>query len=59
MSASRIRFEQPGRPDLKITRSNVAANERAERTTAIIVLVLTLGCTVLALYDLLLLASHA
>ena len=57
MSASRIRFEQPGRPDFKITRSNVAARERTERTTAIIVLVLTLACTVLAFYDLLLLAS--
>jgi hypothetical protein len=59
MSASGIRFEQPGRPDLKITHTNVAASERAERTTAILVLVLTLACTVLALYDLLLLASHA
>lgn len=59
MSSSPIRLEPPGRPATAITRSTVAAGGRAERTTAIIVLLLTLACTVLAFYDLLLLATGA
>jgi hypothetical protein len=36
-----------------------AARERSERTSALVVIVLTLACTALALYDLLLLAMGA
>jgi hypothetical protein len=37
--------------------SRAAAGERAERTNALIVIVLTLACTALSLYDLFLLAA--
>ncbi len=39
--------------------SQAQATERSERATARIVIVLTLACTVLALYDLFLLAAGA
>ena len=37
--------------------SQAQATERSERANALIVIVLTLACTVLALYDLFLLAA--
>ena len=39
--------------------SKAQATERSERANALIVIVLTLACTVLALYDLFLLAAGA
>ena len=56
MSSYRIRVEDPGRSDLAMTRSSSADDHRAQ-STAIIVLVLSLACTALALFDLLLLAG--
>jgi len=55
MSTVRIRSEQPGRPDS--TGRATGARDRGTDTTAVIVLVLTLACTALALFDLFLLAS--
>ncbi len=55
MSPSDIRFEQPYRPD--VTSRVEAARERSDRTSALIVMGLSLACTAMAMFDLLLLAS--
>jgi hypothetical protein len=55
MSPTEIRFEQPYRPEVP---SKVAAvRERSDRTSALIVMGLSLACTAMAMFDLLLLAS--
>jgi hypothetical protein len=55
MTPVEVRFEQPGRPEFTIA---VAATAR-QRTdhTALMVMGLSLACTVLAIFDLLLLAT--
>jgi hypothetical protein len=50
MTPPDIRFEQPGRPQLTITR-------QATDHTALMVMALSLACTALAILDLLLLAT--
>jgi hypothetical protein len=55
MNPSDIRFEQPYRPE--VTFKMAAARERSDRTSALIVMGLSLACTVMAMFDLLLLAS--
>jgi hypothetical protein len=52
-----IRPATPGLPPPPMRRSS--DEKRAERANALIVLVLTLACTALALYDLFLLAAGA
>jgi hypothetical protein len=56
MSHSNIRFEQPYRPEVGLGRP-AAARERSDRASALIVMGLSLACTVMAMLDLLLLAS--
>jgi hypothetical protein len=64
----RDRMRASGSPDVKWIRtstpsllpspmSEAAAQERTEQTNALIVIALTLACTALSLYDLVLLAS--
>ena len=55
MSPSEIRFEQPYRPEGAL--EVAAARERSDRTSALIVMGLSLACTAMAMFDLLLLAS--
>jgi hypothetical protein len=55
MNPSDIRFEQPYCPE--VTFKMAAARERSDRTSALIVMGLSLACTVMAMFDLLLLAS--
>jgi hypothetical protein len=55
MSPSDIRFEQPYRPEVACKVE--AARERTDRTSALIVMGLSLACTAMAMFDLLLLAS--
>jgi hypothetical protein len=53
-----VKWIAPDRPAyLPPPASKIAIQERSERATARIVIVLTLACTVLALYDLFLLAA--
>jgi hypothetical protein len=64
---SHVGFTPASAPDVKLIRpdsqaylppmSPSGATERSERATARIVIVLTIACTVLALYDLFLLAA--
>jgi hypothetical protein len=54
MTPPDIRFEQPGRPQLTITRP--ATGQDADHTT-LMVMALSLACTALAILDLLLLAT--
>jgi hypothetical protein len=54
MTPPDIRFEPPGRPQLTITRP---ATRQAANHTAVMVMALSLACTMLAIFDLLLLAS--
>jgi len=55
MSPTDIRFEQPYRSE--VTFKVAAARERTDRTSALIVMALSLACTAMAMFDLLLLAS--
>jgi hypothetical protein len=68
--SSRVDFAPTSSPDVRWTRpdglaylpppmSKAALRERSERANALIVIVLTLACTVLAIFDLFLLASGA
>ena len=50
-----IRVEQPGRPEFTI--ATAKAEKRTEHTSALIVMVLSLACTALSVFDLFLLAS--
>ncbi len=53
-----VRWIRPDRPThLPPPMPKSSARERAERTNALIVTVLTLACTVLAVFDLFMLAS--
>jgi hypothetical protein len=53
-----VKWIRPDRPAyLSPPASKTAIRERSERVNAMIVLVLTLACTVLAVFDLFLLAS--
>jgi hypothetical protein len=53
-----VKWIRPDRPAyLPPPMSNAAATGRSERVNALIVIVLTLACTVLAVFDLFLLAS--
>jgi hypothetical protein len=54
MTPPDIRFEQPGRPQLTIT---TRATRHATDHTALMVMALSLACTALAIFDLLLLAT--
>ena len=54
MTPPDIRFEQPGRPQLTITRP---ATRQATDHTALIVMALSLACTALTIFDLLVLAT--
>jgi len=54
MTPPDIRFEQPGRPPLTITKP---ATRQATDQTALMVMALSLACTALAIFDLLLLAT--
>jgi len=56
MSQSNIRFEQPYRSEVGVSRA-AAARGRSDRASALIVMGLSLACTVMAMLDLLLLAS--
>jgi hypothetical protein len=55
MSPTDIRFEQSYRPE--VTVKSAAVRERTDRTRALIVMGLSLACTAMAMFDLLLLAS--
>jgi hypothetical protein len=55
MSPTDLRFEQPYRPE--VTLKVAVARERTDRTSALIVMGLSLACTAMAMFDLLLLAS--
>ncbi len=56
--SSDVRWIRPDRPAyLPPPTSKSAVKERSERANALIVLVLTLACTALAIFDLFLLAS--
>jgi hypothetical protein len=55
MSPTDIRFEQAYRPEVIFEKA--AARERTDRTRALIVMGLSLACTAMAMFDLLLLAS--
>ncbi len=56
--SSDVRWIRPDGPaHLPPPTSKSAVRERSERTNALIVLVLTLACTTLAIFDLFLLAS--
>jgi hypothetical protein len=55
MSPTEIRFEQPYRPEVAF--KVAAVRERSDRTSALIVMGLSLACTAMAMFDLLLLAS--
>jgi len=56
--ASDVRWIRPDRPAyLPPPMSKSAMKERSERANALIVIVLTLACTVLAIFDLFLLAA--
>ncbi len=55
MSPTDIRVEQPYRPE--VTFKKAATRERTDRTRALIVMGLSLACTAMAMFDLLLLAS--
>jgi hypothetical protein len=56
--SSDVRWIRPDRPAyLPPPASKAAIQERSERANAMIVIVLTLACTVLAIFDLFLLAS--
>jgi len=56
--SSEVRWIRPDRPaHLPPPTAKSAVKERSERTNALIVLVLTLACTALAVFDLFLLAS--
>ena len=57
MSHPEIRFEHPGRPEFAYTIATAAAKERTDHTSALIVMGLTLSCTAMSIFDLLLLAS--
>jgi hypothetical protein len=50
-----IRFEQPGRPEFTI--ATPAAKQRTDHTSALIVMGLSLACTVMSIFDLFLLAA--
>jgi hypothetical protein len=50
-----VRFEQPGRPEFTV--APPAAKARTDHTSALIVMMLTLACTALSIFDLFLLAS--
>ena len=50
-----VRVEQPGRPEFTI--ATAAAKQRADHTSALIVMMLTLACTALSIFDLFLLAT--
>ena len=52
---STVRFEQPGRP--KLTMEQARARHRAEHTSTLIVMALSLSCTLMSLLDLFLLAT--
>jgi hypothetical protein len=53
-----VKWIRPDRPAyLPPPMSKTAARERSEQANALIVIVLTLACTVLAIFDLFLLAS--
>jgi hypothetical protein len=52
-----VRWIRPDMPGLGASTSKPAATQRGERANAAIVIALTLGCTALAIFDLLLLAS--
>ena len=55
MNPTDIRFEQPHRS--KAAFKLAAAREHTDRTTAFVVMGLSLACTAMAMFDLLLLAS--
>ena len=55
MSRTNIRFEESYRSEVKFNRA--ATRERTDRTSALIVMGLSLACTAMAVFDLLLLAS--
>jgi hypothetical protein len=55
MSPPEVRFEQSYRPE--VTFKAAAARERTDRTSALIVMALSIACTAMAMFDLLLLAS--
>jgi len=54
MTPSDVRFEQPGRPTFTIS---AATTKQATDHTALMVMALSLACTALAIFDLLLLAT--
>ena len=54
MSPADVRFEQPGRADFTIARP---PGGRGTDHTALMVMVLSLACTALAIFDLFLLAT--
>ncbi len=55
MSPVDVRIEPPRRTDATFVRP--ANNERSDRASALTVMVLSLACTALSVFDLLLLAS--
>ncbi len=55
MSRTNIRFEESYRSEIKFDRAGT--RERTDRTSALIVMGLSLACTAMAMFDLLLLAS--
>jgi len=55
MSPSDIRLDQPHRPE--VIYKVEASQERSDRSSALIVMGLSLACTAMAMFDLLLLAS--
>jgi hypothetical protein len=52
-----VRWIRPDRPAHLPPPASKAVQERSERANALIVIVLTLACTVLAIFDLFLLAA--
>jgi hypothetical protein len=50
-----VRVEQRGRPELTV--ATAAAKQRTGNTDALIVMMLTLACTALSIFDLFLLAT--
>ena len=58
MSPVDIRFEQPSRREVTFPLATTAARERTDHTSALVVIGLSLACTALSLFDLLLLATN-
>jgi hypothetical protein len=52
-----VQWIREGSTDAEPVRASLAAKERSERSAALIVIVLTLACTAMAIFDLYLLAT--